>query len=1263
MKTPLVLLILALLFLPEAQAVDARDSDSPKGALPEIRLNGSNEDQNQVKAVQTEVMISKTENEALTSLKKIIEKRKGQPEETSLWNRLAELYMRRAKSGRFFDLYRDSDSAARFVAPLIRSQSASQYLRDAIAIYERIEKQWPKFEEMDSVLFNCAFAHQQLNEISKAENKYNKLVNQFPNSPLLPDAELALGEMNYDAHRLNPALEHFKAVEKYPKARVYSYGLYKAAWTLYNLKQNEKAIEKLIKVVRYFEPGNLTDSRINHNLRMEAVRDLGLFFGDAYTADKAYSFFSGLCTTEEMGDVMLNLTHLYQSHSRDKEVAIFLPEFIAHHSEHPARISVELALCESYEATKTRTKVIEHLEEVSRLCEPSSKYRAINQKSVAQTCDIDFPKTNMELTKKWWDIWQKNKQNKDIVAYTVKAFEIRLQHDDPKKPDAKSRFAYAELLYQLGDYSHASEQYELVSNSTLDTVILHDSSYAALVSAEKSAAKDSGKDKQNIIRLSEKYLAKNPHGMNAAQVKFKIGFTYYEMTKFNEAEAWLKPLAMTTTTDKTSLEFKRKAEDLEMDILNSRKDYSQIFSLASELLKSKQDPARIAELERILEEAKFANVQADLSTAKNEEQKWQISKKLSQFSSDHSNSSLAKDALWQSLSIAFATGHSVEAADMSLQYVHQYPKEAKNKETLKEAAKTYADNGFLPEAATTLQTLSQMSEGKEKIQYIEATVDLFTLMGKEELARKELNRLLTDNSKENQSRVYTQILATFKGKENSSEYKSIENKILNTGVEPYHSLMQVKLSESLIAQRKWVEAFNSTKSIINNTSGSKDARARAHVVRGRVLEQELVTQSLKTNLEHLSLVLSLKAEKLDKAQQAYSLGEKLAEKPETQLQALMGLSRIYQNFISSVSSPTLKTELKPEESKALHVELTKILKPVTERFDEIQKRISSVSSLATNVHGQQENEYLSTPSSETIKPRAKLSSNIQFSIYIPDALTVGSNEKWQRYEGSKQETCVINASDLSKEFSALVKLAHSCAVKKSWHNLQKVAEQMVKVSVKDPQGLFYMALAASGNNESAKAIWLYDLALKKDSSNPVLHFNKARELLQNDQPTVALNEFVEINDKRFVAEEIQVIEALNDYDKGDCLTAGELLNQLDNKKQKIFKIIPILAECTSIKGEPDQAIQILKKDLKEKVQQPELWLELARLQEIFKFDKQEAQTAYQSASQYSNDEDLKNWVKRKIDYLNGKVSVTVLNTQHVGTKDRDSGTMGGSNEN
>ena len=84
MKTPLVLLILALLFLPEAQAVDARDSDSPKGALPEIRLNGSNEDQNQVKAVQTEVMISKTENEALTSLKKIIEKRKGQPEETSL---------------------------------------------------------------------------------------------------------------------------------------------------------------------------------------------------------------------------------------------------------------------------------------------------------------------------------------------------------------------------------------------------------------------------------------------------------------------------------------------------------------------------------------------------------------------------------------------------------------------------------------------------------------------------------------------------------------------------------------------------------------------------------------------------------------------------------------------------------------------------------------------------------------------------------------------------------------------------------------------------------------------------------------------------------------------------------------------------------------------------------------------------------------------------------------------------------------------------
>ena len=82
--------------------------EAPKGVLPELRIEGTNEDENQKKALQSEILISKSEQKAIDSLVNILKKRKGTPEEADLWYRLAELYMKRAKSGRFFDLNRDN---------------------------------------------------------------------------------------------------------------------------------------------------------------------------------------------------------------------------------------------------------------------------------------------------------------------------------------------------------------------------------------------------------------------------------------------------------------------------------------------------------------------------------------------------------------------------------------------------------------------------------------------------------------------------------------------------------------------------------------------------------------------------------------------------------------------------------------------------------------------------------------------------------------------------------------------------------------------------------------------------------------------------------------------------------------------------------------------------------------------------------------------------------------------------------------------------
>ena len=127
---PLKIWLILLLMVP--MSLQADDLDAPakpkevKGTLPELKVDAKNsEEQNEKNALETEILISKAENQAINTLQTILKRRKGTREEPQLWYRLAELYMRRAKSGRFFDLNRDSDGPVRFVPPDISGETAS----------------------------------------------------------------------------------------------------------------------------------------------------------------------------------------------------------------------------------------------------------------------------------------------------------------------------------------------------------------------------------------------------------------------------------------------------------------------------------------------------------------------------------------------------------------------------------------------------------------------------------------------------------------------------------------------------------------------------------------------------------------------------------------------------------------------------------------------------------------------------------------------------------------------------------------------------------------------------------------------------------------------------------------------------------------------------------------------------------------------------------------------------------------------------------
>jgi len=1234
-----MLLALSILMLPQISVSAERET---KGLLPELRINSTDEGLNEKKSVQSEVLITKTENQAIQSLIRILKKKKGSPQEPDLWYRLAELYMRRAKSGRFFDLNRGSDGPVKFVAPDISGESAVASLKRAVQVYTKIEREFPKFRDMDGVLFNNAFASQQLKLGKNAEALYYKVVTQHPKSNLVPDAYLALGEMAYEGQKFKDALEYFQAIDKYPNARVYPYGMYKSAWTLYNLQQSEAAIQKLVQVVKFHDPSKASN-QVNHNLRSEALRDLTLFFGETQPADKAYSFFSKIAGTDEVGEAIFNLARLYDSHSRHKEMNVFLAEFITKQPLSRFRVKMEMIMITGNETARIRTEAIKHLVAAAALCKSGSDWRTTNKDIAEAECDYDFARTNVEMAKKWWELWQKNKASasaRDIAEYTQEAFRLHLDREDPAKPDTKSRYAYAELLFQLGDFRKASEQYQVAGTKSIDTQIAHDANYSALVSLGKAMEKKKeSTDDAETVRLGQYYLERHPKGEHATQVRFKIGFIAYDQGNHLEAEKWLRPLA----SDEKAGEFKRKSEDLILDILNDRKDYKAIKEFSAQISGQTKDEARKTALGKIVREADYSEIQ---EFAKSSE-KAKAADRLVEFYQANKSSPLAKDSLWQALSLYYADSKIIEGAETALLYAKTFPDDKRSLDALKDAAKNYADSGLIVPAAETMELIASISP-KDTEHYVEAASELYLIEGRIKEAQETLKRQLTEANKSKHGKIYAKLLMTMKGQEKSPEYLKLEDKIVSIGHEPYASEIKVKRVENILAAGRLSDAFNAAKSLVGNDSGiDDDIRARARLVQAKVLEKEFVETRTKTTVEKLAVVLSIKTEKLDKAQTAYLTSAKIAKDPNTKLEALQGLNRIYTNYVDTVGHPILKDEaqLTAEDKKALADQLVQLTTPILEKKIDTDKQLQKLAK-ESKAAGSNEVDYASLPADATVKPRIRNMTVDQLKVFLPTFGTEGLLMEARRMASVSNEKCGFADADKALDVMKLAQKANVCAAGRNATQTEKFALMITRKDPKSALGAFYLSLVAEMQGRFDKSAWLVDLALKKSADVPFLLYQKARALYQSEDFAQANASFIKAHDMGLKIPETVLMHGVVSFAQGDCYSVIEDFATLDRGSVQKYNLAPSMSECQAQKGEFDKAVAFAEEAAKGSNRAAELWLQVGRIQEIYRFDSAKALVAYETAMKSATQADMKEWLQRKLDFLKGKTTVSALDGGH-----------------
>lgn len=896
------------------------------------RVQGD-EKANEINALKAELLIRRSEKKAMKQINKLLRQYKGSGMEAGLLFRKAELFMRKSKTARFFEVSRESATVVKLAPKVVKKESAKRNILEAINIYDQIQRKHPHFRDMDLVLFNNGFARQQIGKNDIAKKLYAKIINEYQDSPLVPDAHLAMGEILFDEKKFSEARRAYENIKKYPSARVYPYGRYKLAWALYNLEKFETALLELEAVVAYSNKveANEDDNRLS--LKTEALRDMVLFYSEHKPAAGAVDYFVAQAGEEEAGQYVLRLSRIYNRHSKNKEEVIALNQLIAQLPLTKFVPKAHLYLIEGYEHRKLRNKVVSELVALNNLCSDNSswnkKFIELAEKAKQSKQEFEFPKCQQSLNivaanmaVKWHKIWKLNKHKDQLGLNAEKAYEIYLSRNLKSKKAIKMRNLYADLLFLRTKYDLASDQYFIVAQNATDKNIIHDTSYSSIFSLQKAVGDKKWNQKQELryVELASFYILKNPKGKFIEAVEFKRAFIIFDNKRYAEAAPLLKDLGQKYRLKEQGV----KAQDLYLEILNMNKDFVGIKEYTSLLLSWKPKGKRKDTLTKLYQESYFASIQ--------QQEKSNSSAALEEylkFAKANMDSPLADKSWWNAVQLAKKENDLVRVANLSYDLYKKFPKSNFKLEALKLSTQVYEKTGRLQEASEVLVKLSK-EDPKNAATWNKLAADFQYITGNTKNALSFYSKILEKANSKDKRWALRKLIEHEKAYEpKSSKYKSLS---MNYNLQPEASFYLAELSEQQFDKKQYSAAFKNASKVIGMKGQSSNfAKARARYVQALVLEKEFKQQSVKSSRpDKIAIVLAIKTEKLEKAQKAFNSAAQYGD-AEVAVKSFRRLATCYGHYSKALRSMRLPDNIPKEDAQAFYNELESLAIPMEER--------------------------------------------------------------------------------------------------------------------------------------------------------------------------------------------------------------------------------------------------------------------------------------------------------------------------------------------
>lgn len=434
--------------------------------------------------------------ETIKSIKQLLKSNISDFQKFELYLRLGEIYAERHDYLRDVEIkeyekkYKSWDRLGKKGRePKLSYRESNRELLNSASSFRKLVRLYPKHPRADAALYSLAKTLGRLNNDSAALY-FKQLIRSHPNSPLIADAHLALGEYYFDNDKVLKAIKSYQSAIKYKDSKVYPYAVYKLGWAFYNSPANnqrdtnkniKKALSAFKLVVKLSEqnPGSNTGL----NLRAEAIKDLVLVWAETEGVNEAFSYFSKKGMNKEFYDVLEHLGYIYTDQGKNKKAIEVYTRLLKEAPLRENNYNIHVKISDLHEKNHRPELVIADLKAMNRLYVKNSRWIEANQKNPGIIKEA-YEKTEL-YTRRYSAIFHQLSQkqkNKRYLTSAKKGYALYLI-SFPSNPNAyELRYYYADVLYEFKDFQNASLEFiKVAKQKPKDGKYLKDSAYNAVI--------------------------------------------------------------------------------------------------------------------------------------------------------------------------------------------------------------------------------------------------------------------------------------------------------------------------------------------------------------------------------------------------------------------------------------------------------------------------------------------------------------------------------------------------------------------------------------------------------------------------------------------------------------------------------------------------------------------------------------------------------------------------------------------------------------